>query len=226
MSLLTQLRQKIQETIDNELKPARERIRSASDNNNETEIAAVRQQLADIRADIAALESASPTELVRRGMTAEKAVAKSDALTKSAQSLEEKERSLQVEISAIRSGLAADFKLIRDRLTPLNYETEILLTGEIGAQLCSMIDTSRLDVFHELEGGRFNQIWTSTLAAVILEKRKFAIRQAAQDGESQLIAVLDEILQEPIPALVRNPIELPYNRNSRLVSTIEEILSR
>ncbi len=225
MSLLTQLRQRIEATIDDELKPARERIRSASDSNDETEIAAVRQQLANIQAEIAALESASPAELVRRGMTAEKAVAKSDALSKSAGPLEEKERSLQAEISASRSSLAADFKLIRACLTPLNHETEILLTGEIGAQLCSMIDTSRLDVFHELDGGRFSQIWTATLAAIILEKRMFAIRHAAED-DAKLIAVLDEILQEPIPALVRNPVELPYNRNSRLVSTIEQILSK
>ena len=52
------------------------------------------------------------------------------------------------------------------------------------------------------------------------------IADREEKGEERFIAIADEILAEPIPALVRNPIDLPNdNGDSGLIRAIKEILS-
>ena len=222
MSDLTRLRQKIETTITNELKPARERIRSASDSSS-SELVKVREELLGARSDIAALESASPAELIRRGMTAKEAVAKSDDLAKTVKPMEERERALLGEMSRSQSNLKSDFNLIRRLLAPLTFEAEIVLQAEIAALLCAMIDGTQVDILYELEGGKFDRLFKSTIAAWILDSRHRAIRTAAED--KQFLAVADEILEEPIPKLMRNPAEFPHHPNSRLARTIKQVLT-
>jgi hypothetical protein len=223
MSLLTLLREKIAKSIKTELKPAMQRVQAASDA-NQVELTNVQGQLAEVRSKIVAFESATPAELIRRGITAEKAVAQSDELARSAIPLEERERVLLGEIQLARSRCQADVSLICSLVKPLTDATEMLLRAQIAAELSSMIEPSRIDVLHELEAGRFGEMFRSTIAAEVIERRRSAIRAATE--EDQFLAVAFEILEEPIPELARNPVEVPDNRNSMLVKSIRHLLER
>ena len=223
MSLLIQLRQKIEATVENELKPARERIRNATDK-NQAELASVRDELARRRDEISALETASPAELVRRGLTAESAVAASDKLAKLVSKLEEKERALDEKVSGERSAIESDFGVIRKLLLPLTYDTELLLQAEVAALFSSIIDPNQIDVLYQLRSGSLDRFWRWSIVASIIHDRRRAIERA--ETREQILSVADQILADPIPRLKQKAEELPDNPNAAMIQHIKQALSR
>jgi hypothetical protein len=222
MSLLIQLRQKIAATISNELKPARERIRSAT-NKNQADLASVREELSRRRGEIRALETATPTELVRRGLTAEGAVAESDKLAQVVSSLEEKERALFEKVSGERSAIETDFRVIRELLTPLTDDTSLLLQAELAALVCSITDPDQ-DVLHQFSQGGFDRFWPLSIVASIMHDRRRLITHA--ETQEQILSVADQILADPIPKLKQAPEELPNHPNAQLIQWIGQALRR
>lgn len=206
-----------------ELRSARERIRENTSliDATEAELTKVRDQLVGLRQRIAALDSGTPADLHRRGITAAAAVTESDNLSKEAAAFSERQSAQEAKLGSARNNVTNDLKLIRGILPTLNYDVEILLKAQIGARLCAMIDGTRLDVLHELEKGRFDQLFRSTSAAAILQNRQLFVRNA--DSPEALIAVADAVLAQPIPALLCNPEELPDDKDSSLVRYIAEI---
>lgn len=216
------LRKKIEATFK-ELRDARERIRVLPATEEDRALEKVRADLADVRSQIGTLESASPTELIRRGLTAEQAVSESDGLSKKAQQLAEREGTLSEKISRKQSDYASNVSLIRRLFLPATYQTEVLLRAEVAGLLLSVVDGSQIDIPWEMESGAFHHFVRSAVAIRIISDRQVLLKRRAESTE-ELIALLDEALQEPIPRLIRNPAVLPDDQNSMLTRTISQMI--
>lgn len=220
-NLVQQLQEKVEKTVRETLRPARDRIQAASPQ-SQSDLADVQQQLADLRGQVAALESASPVQLVQRKLTPERAVEAINGLTTQIAKLAEKESSLRADVSFEEASVATDFSSLRKAIQPLCFQTETLLGAQIACMFVAMTDSSRMDPFWELEQGRFSHFISSTVAGNIASDR--VVRSRRINSNEDLLALVDEILVEPIPELMRSPAELPTDRDKRMVDSIYLLL--
>jgi hypothetical protein len=223
MSLLIRLRQKIEATITNELKPARERLRSTADK-NQTELVSIRDELSRRRDEVKTLELATPAELVRRGLTAQEAVAESDKIAKVVSKLQEQESSLADRVSSERAARDADFAVIRKLLPPLVGDTTLLLQAELVALVNAIVDTNHFDSFYHLNQGDLAPLWRASLVNSIMSARKFALDREL--SREQLLVLVDQVLVDPIPTLKQAPQELSDDPNANMLQWLKDAVNR
>lgn len=179
-------------------------------------------QAASTRADAAELETASVVALQRRGLEPSDAVKQVDELSAKASELHEQISPIEQELNGLRSSVTVDRAELRDFVHQFNWDLRLFEQAQLAATVCSWVDTTALDVLHELTAGRFDNLFGSTIVAGIIDDREKSLSQidAFADPLKKLLSIADDILKEPIPDLARNPAELPDSRSNRFIATL------
>src|SRR5207237_4749721 len=133
----------------------------------------------------------------------EEAVTRINTLAAESNRLGGREAELQELIT--KTDVEEDFSNTLADLKRFGYDSELFLHARLVALLSSMVDTSEIDVAWESEGHRRLDIMGHTMAAKIAADRRRRIDRITTVEE--LLSFLDEVLQEPLLRLQRNPEE-------------------
>lgn len=208
-----------------ELTSLRDRLRT-----NATEAEKAQAELISTRAERTAaeaergkIEAASATELHRLSLTPAQAVVKSDALAKKAAAALSMEQEAEAKAASLTEAKASDFSRIRSLVNPLIGNARLLSQAQLMALLCSVVDSSQMDVMWTFEREPSN-FFRSTFVHSIHTQREQSLKQYERHGNAEdLLRLVDEILSEPIPTLARAEAKLPEKSSSNLMRDLSTV---
>lgn len=197
------------------------------------DLATNRAERSALETEHARIEGASAVELHRLALTPEQAAKKSDAIGKKAAAALSSENEASSNVQEMDATVFADLKRIEKLLKPFIDQAELLSHAELLALLCGIVDPSRKDVLSNFGPAETHDFFRCTFVADIHAKRKDAFKgylarswDSVAERANLLFAIVDGILEEPLPSLARAEAVLPEQeqRNSRFIQSLQSLL--
>lgn len=226
---LDRLQKKVADGV-NEITTLVGRIRANRKNQIEgaKEVEKISSERQSYEAERAAIESASAVQLSRLKLDPATAVKRSDDFAEKARAALEREKAAQAKQAEFGNGISTDFAQLEELLFLVVRNSRLLAEAEFIALLYSWMSADT-DVLYNFQ--KNDNLFRRTVAGEILTNRTYQIEKQitsaniSEEGKQEkLLALADQIIAEPVPALARRPAEIPDNvkNSSNFVTAIAE----
>lgn len=169
------------------------------------------------------LISASPVELLRRGLDAKGASSEADALQGKVDAALDREKKAAGEGTQLQRTQSEVLSRVKSLIREVVVRGQIFSEAELQSELLAMADQD-VDIGGVTEGR--NRFFVLTTASRIYRDRDFKAKRLDTASEEEILALAQEIISAPIVALRQGTPRLPHPNNSAVVRDIIQLLDR